>query len=98
MGNQCSTLDVAKRLLDFGYHPPTIYFPLIVPNAIMIEPTETESLETLDAFADLMIMISQESETHPEKLKAAPTTTPVRRVDEILAARSPILKWTTADV
>jgi len=96
--NQCSTLDVAKRLLDFGYHPPTIYFPLIVPNAIMIEPTETESLETLDAFADLMIQISKESETHPENLKAAPTTTPVRRVDEILAARSPILKWTKAVV
>jgi len=95
--NQCSTLDVAKRLLDFGYHPPTIYFPLIVPNAIMIEPTETESLETLDAFADLMIKISEEAQTHPEKLKVAPTTTPVRRVDEILAARSPILKWTATE-
>ena len=91
--NQCSTLDVAKRLLDHGYHPPTIYFPLIVPNAIMIEPTETESLETLDAFIDIMIKISEESERNPEILKAAPTTTPIRRVDEILAARSPILKW-----
>ncbi len=91
--NQCSTLDVAKRLLDHGYHPPTIYFPLIVPNAIMIEPTETESLETLDAFIDIMIQISKEANETPELLKQAPTTTQIRRVDEVLAARSPILKW-----
>lgn len=89
----CSTLDVAKRLLDHGYHPPTVYFPLIVPNAIMIEPTETESLETLDAFIDVMIQISIESEENPELLKNAPTTTVIRRVDEVLAARTPVLKW-----
>lgn len=91
--NQCSTLDVAKRLLDHGYHPPTIYFPLIVHDAIMIEPTETESLETLDAFIDIMIEISKEANETPELLKQAPTTTQIRRVDEVLAARSPILKW-----
>ncbi|MBM7562960.1 aminomethyl-transferring glycine dehydrogenase subunit GcvPB [Fusibacter tunisiensis] len=89
----CSTLDVAKRLLDRGYHPPTVYFPLIVPNAIMIEPTETESIETLDAFIDAMIDIAREAEETPELLKNAPTTTPIRRVDEVMAARSPILKW-----
>lgn len=89
----CSTLDVAKRLLDHGYHPPTIYFPLIVPNAIMIEPTETESLETLDAFIDVMIQISIEADEQPELLKNAPTTTNIRRVDEVLAARTPVLKW-----
>jgi glycine dehydrogenase subunit 2 len=91
--NVCSTLDVAKRLLDYGYHPPTVYFPLIVPNAIMIEPTETEGLETLDAFADTMILISEEAETSPELLKNAPTTTVIRRVDEVLAARHPVVKW-----
>ncbi len=91
--NQCSTLDVAKRLLDHGYHPPTIYFPLIVHDAIMIEPTETESLETLDAFIDVMIEISKEADVTPELLKQAPTTTQIRRVDEVLAARSPVLKW-----
>ncbi len=91
--SQCTTLDVAKRLLDQGYHPPTIYFPLIVPNAIMIEPTETESIETLDAFAEVMIQISKEAEESPELLKNAPTTTVIRRVDEVAAARTPILKW-----
>lgn len=91
--NQCSTLDVAKRLLDHGYHPPTIYFPMIVHDAIMIEPTETESLETLDAFIDVMIQISKEADETPELLKQAPTTTQIRRVDEVLAARSPVLKW-----
>lgn len=91
--NHCSTLDVAKRLLDMGYHPPTIYFPLIVPNALMIEPTETESLETLDAFIEVMIQIAKEADETPELLKNAPTTTQIRRVDEVLAARSPILKW-----
>ena len=89
----CSTLDVAKRLLDMGYHPPTIYFPLIVPNALMIEPTETESLETLDAFIDVMIQISKEADESPELLKNAPTTTQIRRVDEVMAARTPVLKW-----
>lgn len=89
----CSTLDVAKRLLDMGYHPPTIYFPLIVPNALMIEPTETESKETLDAFIEVMIQISKEADTNPDLLKNAPTTTQIRRVDEVMAARNPILKW-----
>ncbi len=81
------TLDIAKALIDMGFHPPTIYFPTIVKEAIMIEPTETESKETLDAFIDAMIQIAKVAETEPEKLKAAPVTTPVSRPDEILAAR-----------
>lgn len=88
-----TTLDVAKRLIDYGYHPPTIYFPLIVDSAIMVEPTETESLETLDAFIDAMISIAKEAVEAPELLKAAPNNTPVRRVDEVKAARNPILRW-----
>ncbi|KPU45972.1 putative glycine dehydrogenase (decarboxylating) subunit 2 [Oxobacter pfennigii] len=88
-----ATLDVAKRLLDLGYHPPTIYFPLIVENAMMIEPTETESIETLDAFIDAMIQIAGEAKNEPEKLKEAPITRGVRRLDEVKAARTPVLKW-----
>lgn len=88
-----STLDIAKRLLDYGYHPPTIYFPLIVDNAIMIEPTETESKETLDQFIDAMIKIADEAEKDPELLKNAPHDTIVRRLDEVKAARTPVLKW-----
>ena len=91
--NHISTLDVAKRLLDYGYHPPTIYFPLIVSNAIMIEPTETESMETLDIFIDIMIKIAEEAKEDPETLKTAPHNTIVRRIDEVKAARSLILKW-----
>lgn len=91
--NLVPTLDVAKRLLDFGYHPPTIYFPLIVDNAIMIEPTETESLETIDAFCDVMIQIAEEAKTDPMLLRNAPYNTIVRRVDEVLAAKTPILKF-----
>jgi len=91
--NHVTTLDVAKRLLDYGYHPPTIYFPLIVNNAIMIEPTETESLETLDSFIDIMIKIAGEAEEDPEILKTAPHDTAVRRIDEVKAARNLILKW-----
>lgn len=91
--NHVSTLDVAKRLLDYGYHPPTIYFPLIVSNAIMIEPTETESLETLDSFVDAMIKIAKEARENPEMVKSAPHDTIVRRIDEAKAARSLILKW-----
>ncbi len=91
--HEVSTLDVAKRLLDYGYHPPTIYFPLIVHSAIMIEPTETESLETLDRFIDVMIKIAQEARENPELLKSAPHHTPVRRLDEVKAARTPVLKW-----
>lgn len=88
-----STLDMAKRLLDFGYHPPTIYFPLIVKEALMIEPTETESRETLDEFIDAMIQIAREVETDIETVKSAPHNTPVLRLDEAGAARNPILKW-----
>ena len=91
--NHLSTLDVAKRLLDYGYHPPTIYFPLIVHDAIMIEPTETESLETLDTFIDIMIKIAEEAKENPEILKTAPHDTKVRRVDEVKAARNLIVKW-----
>ena len=87
------TTDIAKRLIDFGYHPPTIYFPLIVPEAIMIEPTETESKETLDQFCDVMISIAKEAREIPEQLKAAPLTTPVTRLDEVLAARKPDVCW-----
>jgi glycine dehydrogenase subunit 2 len=89
-----TTLDVAKRLLDHGYHPPTVYFPLIVHNALMIEPTETESLETLDIFCDVMIEIAKEAKEAPELLTQAPTTTVIRRVDEVRAARKPVLSWT----
>ncbi|MEN6467122.1 MAG: aminomethyl-transferring glycine dehydrogenase subunit GcvPB [Syntrophaceae bacterium] len=87
------TSDVAKRLLDYGYHPPTIYFPLIVPEAIMIEPNETESRETLDAFCDTMIKIAGEARSNPDLLKSAPLTTPVKRLDEVKAAREPDVCW-----
>ncbi|WP_274362410.1 aminomethyl-transferring glycine dehydrogenase subunit GcvPB [Paenibacillus thermotolerans] len=85
------TLDMAKRLLDFGYHPPTIYFPLNVEECIMIEPTETESKETLDQFIDTLIHIVDEAKTNPELVKNAPYTTVVRRLDEATAARKPVL-------
>ncbi|WP_430785310.1 aminomethyl-transferring glycine dehydrogenase subunit GcvPB [Virgibacillus flavescens] len=87
------TLDVAKRLLDYGYHPPTIYFPLNVEEAIMIEPTETESKETLDGFIDTMVTISEEAKNDPEKVQEAPHTTIVKRMDETTAARKPILRY-----
>ena len=87
------TLDIAKRLIDFGFHPPTIYFPLIVDEGMLIEPTETESLETLDAFADALIAIAGEADTDPEIIKTAPHTAPVRRLDEATAARQPNLRW-----
>ena len=87
------TLDIAKRLLDYGIHAPTIYFPLIVPEALMIEPTETESKESLDRFVDAMIAIAGEAETDPEFLREAPHTTPVRRMDEARAAKELNLKW-----
>ncbi|CAN7704934.1 aminomethyl-transferring glycine dehydrogenase subunit GcvPB [Paenibacillus sp. LjRoot153] len=88
------TLDIAKRLLDFGYHPPTIYFPLSVEECIMIEPTETESKQTLDSFIDTMIVIAKEAEETPELVKNAPYTTVVSRMDEALAARKPVLNCT----
>ncbi|MFD2446033.1 aminomethyl-transferring glycine dehydrogenase subunit GcvPB [Bacillus sp. CGMCC 1.16607] len=87
------TLDIAKRLLDFGYHPPTIYFPLNVEECIMIEPTETESKETLDGFIDKMIQIAHEAETNPEIVQEAPHSTVVGRLDETLAARKPVLRY-----
>lgn len=86
-------LDVAKRLIDMGYHPPTIYFPMIVHEALMIEPTETESIETLDEFIEAMLTIAREAETNPELAQDAPHDTPVRRLDEATAARHPILRW-----
>ena len=88
------TLDIAKRLLDFGYHPPTVYFPLIVEECIMIEPTETESKETLDGFIEAMIQIAREAEEQPELVLTAPHTTIVKRMDETLAARKPVLNCT----
>lgn len=84
-------LDIAKRLLDFGYHPPTIYFPLLVDEAMMIEPTETETMETLDGFIDALDKILEEAENDPEFVKNAPYTTPVRRLDEAAAARNPVV-------
>ncbi|HIU64936.1 MAG TPA: aminomethyl-transferring glycine dehydrogenase subunit GcvPB [Candidatus Avacidaminococcus intestinavium] len=87
------TLDIAKRLLDYGYHPPTIYFPLIVEEAMMIEPTETESKETLDGFIEAMKSIAQEAEENPEVIISAPHHTVVSRLDETLAARKPVVKW-----
>ena len=90
------TLDIAKRLLDFGYHPPTIYFPLNVEECIMIEPTETESKETLDSFIDIMIQIAKEAEENPEIVQEAPHTTVVGRMDETKAARKPVLKYQQA--
>lgn len=87
------TLDIAKRLLDFGYHPPTIYFPLNVEECIMIEPTETESKETLDAFCDAMIQIAKEAEENPEIVQEAPHNTVIGRLDETLAARKPVLRY-----
>jgi glycine dehydrogenase subunit 2 len=90
------TLDVAKRLMDYGFHPPTIYFPLIVKGALMIEPTESESIEELDAFVDAMLAIAREAEEDPELLHAAPHSTPVGRLDEASAARKPVLRWKPA--
>ena len=87
------TLDLAKRLLDFGFHPPTVYFPLLVDEALMIEPTETETRETLDSFADAIAQILREAATDgPEIAQNAPYTTPVRRLDEVMAAKRPIIR------
>ncbi len=88
-----TTLDVAKRLLDFGFHAPTIYFPLLFHQAIMIEPTETESLETLDSFIEVMRKIAAEAAEDPGILKAAPHNAPITRPDETTAARQPVLKF-----
>jgi len=87
------TLDVAKRLLDYGYHPPTIYFPLIVEETMMIEPTETETKETLDEFVETLKTIAEESKNDPQLVKEAPHDTVVRRLDETTAARNPVIRW-----
>ena len=86
------TLDLAKRLLDFGFHPPTVYFPLLVDEALMVEPTETETKESLDAFAEAVEEILAEAEADPEVARQAPYTTPVRRLDEVKATRQPVLR------
>jgi glycine dehydrogenase subunit 2 len=86
-------LDISKRLIDYGFHPSSNYFPLLVPEALMIEPTETESKETLDAFADALAAIRDEALTNPELLHEAPVSAPVRRLDEVRAAREPVLRW-----
>ncbi len=91
--NGLRTLDIAKRLLDFGMHAPTVYFPLIVSEALMMETTETESKSTLDRFADILIQISDEIDTNPDLLKNAPVTTPVSRLDEGKANRSLNINW-----
>jgi glycine dehydrogenase subunit 2 len=85
-------LDVSKRLIDFGFHPPTNYFPLIVPEALMIEPTESETKETLDAFSDALLQIADEAKNNPDLLHAAPTKSPYGRLDEVKAAKELILK------
>ena len=90
---QKSALNIAKRLMDFGFHPPTIYFPLIVPEALMIEPTETESKETLDEFAAALRKIANELKENPGFVKGAPYTRSVQRLDEVIAARRPNLRW-----
>lgn len=91
--NGVKTLDIAKRLLDMGFHAPTIYFPLIVPEALMVEPTETESKETMDTFIAAMIKIYEEAQANPDMLRRAPQNCPVKRIDEVSAAREPNLHW-----
>jgi glycine dehydrogenase subunit 2 len=93
LSHDVTTMDLAKRLLDYGFHPPTVYFPLIVKGALMIEPTETESMETLDTFAETLHTIKNETQHNPELVKSAPHTTPVTRLNEVLAARRPVLMF-----
>ena len=88
-----TTMDVAKRLLDYGYHAPTIYFPLLFHESLMIEPTENESKETIDSFIEVMRKIAQEAKEQPEELKAAPHRTPIGRVDDVQAAKHPIVTY-----
>ena len=92
-----SAMDVAKCLLDYGIHPPTVYFPLIVQEALMVEPTETETRETLDEFVEVLREIIQKARENPEHLHEAPHSTPVRRLDEVRAARHPVLRWPIVD-
>jgi glycine dehydrogenase subunit 2 len=89
---QVKTLDIAKRLLDYGFHPPTIYFPLLVDEALMVEPTETETRESLDELAEAIDSILAEAVSDPEILRQAPYTTPVRRLDEAAASRKPVIR------
>jgi glycine dehydrogenase subunit 2 len=91
--NGVNTMDIAKRLIDYGFHPYTTAFPMIVPGALMIEPTESESKEECDLFIDAMRDIAEEAATNPDIVKTAPHTTRVRRLDEVGAARKPILRW-----
>ena len=91
--NGVRTADIAKRLLDFGFYAPTIYFPLIVPEAIMVEPTETESPETLEEFAAAVRTILEEARANPDKVKSAPHNLPVHRLDDVTAARNPVIRW-----
>jgi len=88
----CATLDIAKRLIDYGFHPPTVYFPLTVKEAMMFEPTETEDRASLDALADAMLSVAAEAEETPELLHEAPHNTPIGRPDELRAARQPVLR------
>ncbi len=92
-----TTMDVAKRLMDYGFHPPTVYFPLVVKGAMLIEPTENESLQTLDEFVDVMRQISEEASANPELVRGAPQLTRLRRLDETRAARKPVLRWTAPE-
>jgi len=92
-GTESSAMDVSKRLIDYGIHPPTMYFPLIVHDALMIEPTETEPLRTIDAYAETLLRIAEEAVSDPALLHEAPHATPVRRLDEVQAARAPVLRY-----
>src|SRR4029077_6101283 len=89
----CTALDVAKPLMDYGFHPPAIHFPLLVPGALMVEPTESETKETLDAFCEAMLAIAREAAEEPKLLKDAPHHRPVRRLDEVRAAKNPVVKY-----
>jgi len=90
-------IDIAKRLLDYGFHPPTMSFPLIVHGALMIEPTESEGIDELDAFVAAMKAIAREAREEPDTVKGAPYSTPVQRLDEVRAARQPVLRWRRPD-
>ncbi len=92
-----TALDIAKRLMDYGVHPPTIYFPLIVKEALMIEPTETESKGSIDNYCDILLRINEEAELYPQIVKTAPHKTIVGRLDDVFAARKIILRWSPAE-
>ncbi len=96
-GTGVTTMDVAKRLIDHGFHPPTVYFPLVVRGAMLVEPTETESKATLDAFVEAMASIDEEAREHPDVVRSAPHTTRLRRLDEVRAARKPVLRYRPAE-